>query len=251
MSDLTLYLDLFSQPCRAVYIFAKANSIPFKHQEVLLFRGEQRKEDFGKVNPLRKLPALKDGDFTMGESTAILQYLANKYKTPDHWYPSDLQKRAHVDEYLSWHHTNTRPNGGRVFWVKGMTPYVLGHEAAPENVNPALSELNGTLTAIETKFLQDKPFFAGDEISIADLVAIVEIMQAIAFGVDVFEDKPKLSAWKQRVEEAIGADLFKETHESIIMCMKEYQSLPPELKEGYKTRLDWHIRGLPAPVQQV
>ncbi|CAJ0919361.1 unnamed protein product [Ranitomeya imitator] len=135
--------------------------------------------------------------------------------------------------------------------ILGMTPYVLGHEAAPENVNPALSELNGTLTAIETKFLQDKPFFAGDEISIADLVAIVEIMQAIAFGVDVFEDKPKLSAWKQRVEEAIGADLFKETHESIIMCMKEYQSLPPELKEGYKTRLDWHIRGLPAPVQQV
>ncbi|XP_073415301.1 glutathione S-transferase theta-1-like [Dendrobates tinctorius] len=125
--------------------------------------------------------------------------------------------------------------------TKGLTPYVLGHEAAPENLNPAVFELNGTLTAIENKFLQDKQFFAGDEISIADLVAIVEIMQPISFGIDVFEDKPKLSAWKQRVEEAVGADLFKEAHESI-MHFKELQSLPPELKKGFKARLDWHIK---------
>ncbi|XP_077149584.1 glutathione S-transferase theta-1-like [Ranitomeya variabilis] len=242
MSALTLYLDLLSQPCRAVYIFAKANNIPFTHQEVLLFRGDHLKEDFGKVNPLCKVPALKDGDFTMAESTAILQYLANKYKTPDHWYPSDLQKRARVDEYLSWHHANTRPHCSRVFWVKGMTPYILGHEAAPENVNPALSELNGTLTAIETKFLQDKQFFAGDEISIADLVAIVEIMQPISAGIDVFEDKAKLSAWKQRVEEAMGADLFKYLRSELITRFKEHQSLPPELRERLKARLDYFNR---------
>ncbi|KAM4049092.1 glutathione S-transferase theta-1-like [Anomaloglossus baeobatrachus] len=243
MSDLTLYLDLVSQPCRAVYVFAKANNIPFKHEEVLLFRGDQMAEDFGKVNPLRKVPSLKDGDFTMAESTAILQYLANKYKTPDHWYPSDLQKRARVDEYLAWQHTNTRPHAARVFWIKGMTPYLLGHEATPEHLNPALSEFNTTLKSIETKFLQDKPFFAGDEVSIADLVAIVEIMQPISAGVDVFEDKPKLSAWKHRVEEAIGADLFKEAHESI-MRIKEMQSRPisPELKERLKARLAYFTR---------
>ncbi|KAM4049642.1 glutathione S-transferase theta-3-like [Anomaloglossus baeobatrachus] len=235
MSDLTLYLDLASQPCRSVYIFAKANNIPFKYEEVLLSRGDQMTEDFGKVNPLRKVPALKDGDFTMAESTAILQYLANKYKTPDHWYPSDLQKRAHVDEYLAWQHTNTRLHSYRLFWIKGMTPYLLGHEATPERLNPALSELNATLKAIETKFLQDKPFFAGDEVSIADLVAIVEIMQPVLVGADVFEDKPKLSAWKQSVEEAIGADLFKEAHESIM----RFKSRPisPELKEQFKARL--------------
>ncbi|XP_073530532.1 glutathione S-transferase theta-3-like isoform X2 [Phyllobates terribilis] len=208
-----------------------------------LVAGDQLKEDFGKVNPLRKVPSLKDGDFTMAESIAILQYLASKYKTPDHWYPSDLQKRARVDEYLSWQHTNTRPHSARLFWVKGMTPYLLGHEAAPENLNPALCEFNGTLTAIETKFLQDKQFFAGDEISIADLVAIVEIMQAISAGIDAFEDKPKLSAWKQRVEEAIGADLFKQAHETI-MHFKEMQRqpIPPELKERLKTRLDFFNR---------
>uniref|UniRef100_A0A8D2J7N1 GST N-terminal domain-containing protein n=1 Tax=Varanus komodoensis TaxID=61221 RepID=A0A8D2J7N1_VARKO len=35
-----LYLDLLSQPCRAVYIFAKRNNIPFALRDVQLFRGE-------------------------------------------------------------------------------------------------------------------------------------------------------------------------------------------------------------------
>ena len=41
-------------------------------------------------------------------SSAILKYLVTKYKLPDHWYPSDLQRRAKIEEYLGWHPGNTR-----------------------------------------------------------------------------------------------------------------------------------------------
>ncbi|CAM4564269.1 unnamed protein product [Lepidochelys kempii] len=54
--------------------------------------GQQHSDGFGKVNVLRKVPALKDGDFTLAESPAILAYLSQKYKTPDHWYPLDMKK---------------------------------------------------------------------------------------------------------------------------------------------------------------
>lgn len=64
---LELYLDLMSQPCRAVYIFAKKNGIPFQLRTIELLKGQQYTDSFAQVNPLRKVPALKDGDFVLAE----------------------------------------------------------------------------------------------------------------------------------------------------------------------------------------
>uniref|UniRef100_A0A663MBM9 glutathione transferase n=1 Tax=Athene cunicularia TaxID=194338 RepID=A0A663MBM9_ATHCN len=158
------------------------------------------------VNILMKVPALKDGSFTLAESIAILLYLARKFKTPDHWYPSDLQKRARVDEYLSWQHVN-------ILWreiCKNQLPL------PPEKLESVTEELNIVLNQFEEKFLQDKPFIAGSEVSLADLVALVELMQPVGAGYDLFEERPKLAEWRRQVEEAVGKQLFQEAHEGIL-----------------------------------
>ena len=48
-------------------------------------------------------------------SAAIMRYLVSKYNLPDHWYPSNPECRARVDEYLDWHHTNTRAGAAGYF----------------------------------------------------------------------------------------------------------------------------------------
>ncbi|XP_004681155.1 PREDICTED: glutathione S-transferase theta-1-like [Condylura cristata] len=220
---LELYLDLLSQPCRAVYIFAKKNGIPFELRTVELLKGEHHTAAFAQVNPLKKVPALKDEDFTLAESVAILLYLSRKYKTPDHWYPEDLQARARVDEYLAWQHTGLRSCCTRAMWQKMLIPVFLGETVPPEMLASTLAELDRCLQLLEDKFLKDQAFLTGPHITVADLVAITEMMHPVSAGCQVFKSRPKLDAWRQRVEAAVGEDLFQEAHEAIMKA----KDLPP------------------------
>uniref|UniRef100_A0A8C2RC02 glutathione transferase n=1 Tax=Capra hircus TaxID=9925 RepID=A0A8C2RC02_CAPHI len=176
---LELYLDLLSASCRAVYIFARKNRIPFELRTVDLREGQHLSDAFAQVNPLQKVPVLKDGDFVLTESVAILLYLARKYKVPDHWYPQDPQACARVDEYLAWQHTALRRNCLRALWHKVMLPVFLGELVSPETLAATLAELDMALQVLEGKFLQDKAFLTGPHISLADLVAITELMHRV------------------------------------------------------------------------
>ncbi|XP_026944507.1 LOW QUALITY PROTEIN: glutathione S-transferase theta-1-like [Sagmatias obliquidens] len=233
---LELYLDLLSQPCRAVYIFAEKNGIPFELRSVDLRKGQHLSDVFAQVNPRQKVPALKGGDFILTESMAILLYLTRKYKVPDHWYPQDTQACARVDEYLAWQHTTLRRNCLRVLWHKVMLPVYLGEPVSPEMLTATLAELDVTLQVLEDKFLQNKAFLAGSHISLADLIAITELMNPVGAGCRVFEGRPKLAAWHQRVEAAVGEVLFQEAHE-VILKAKDSQAADPTIKRKLMPRV--------------
>uniref|UniRef100_A0A8C0EM30 glutathione transferase n=1 Tax=Bubo bubo TaxID=30461 RepID=A0A8C0EM30_BUBBB len=137
----------------------------------------------------------------------------------DHWYPSDIQKRAQVDEYLSWHHmancTLLSPFSPQV-----LIPLFTGQPLPSEKLQEVMEGLSTSLKQFEERFLQDKAFIIGSEISLADLVAIVELMQPVGVGCDIFEDRPRLMEWRRRVEDAVGKELFFQAHE-MILSVKE------------------------------
>ncbi|XP_029295641.1 glutathione S-transferase theta-1a [Cottoperca gobio] len=227
---MELYLDLHSQPCRSVFLFAKAVGIPFEFKLVDLAAGHQYSEEFEKISLMRKVPVMKDGSFVLTESVAILKYLVQKHSSSvaDHWYPADLQQRSRVNEYLSWQHMNLRAHGSKVFLLRALYSVIMGCEVPKEKMDSAVEDLNLSLKMLEEKFLQNKPFIIGDKISLADLVAIVEIMQPVGTGLDVFESRPKLTAWRERVKKALGEKLFDEGHEEIMTV----GSLPQKLQNN-------------------
>jgi glutathione S-transferase len=91
--------------------------IPYILKETRILNGDQRSDEFSKINPDRKVPAIRDPEngFTLFESHAIMRYLANSSSLPDNFYPKDYIQRAKVDSYLDWHHSNTRKAGWLIF----------------------------------------------------------------------------------------------------------------------------------------
>ncbi|XP_025032671.1 glutathione S-transferase theta-1-like [Python bivittatus] len=181
---------------------------------------------------VKKVPILKDETFILAEGTAILLYLSRKYNTPDHWYPSDIQKRAKVDEYLSWHQASIRSNAPKTMWIKVLIPLFTGQPLSPEKLQEVMDGLAASLDQFEELFLQDKPFLVGSEVSLADLVAVVDLMQPVGVGCDIFKDRPKLAEWRNRMEEVVGKELFLQAHELILNIRKlSTIQIDPQLKE--------------------
>lgn len=52
----------------------------------------------------------------MAESHAILKYLAQKFNVAEEWFPrKDIAKQAKINEFLDFHHLNTRKCSFLVF----------------------------------------------------------------------------------------------------------------------------------------
>ncbi|OQV25395.1 putative Glutathione S-transferase theta-1 [Hypsibius exemplaris] len=201
--SLKLYYDLMSQPSRAVLIFLRMNKIPFTDQAVALRRGQHLEDDYAKVNPFKQVPAIDDNGFTLTESSAILKYLADSYlgENSHHWYPKDAKKRAKADEYLDWHHLNTRMNCSVYFQHRSIRPAL---KKAPVDLKKLENYKSGVLkvaAAIDSYFLQDRKFMLGSEVSIADLQAVCELEQVLTVGLDPFRDHQRLADWAKRVRD--------------------------------------------------
>uniref|UniRef100_A0A8C5Y8L6 glutathione transferase n=1 Tax=Microcebus murinus TaxID=30608 RepID=A0A8C5Y8L6_MICMU len=196
---LELYLDLPSQPCRAVYIFAKkngtSNGIPFELRTVELLR--QASKEFFQVNSLQRVPVPKDGDFLLTESTAILICLSCKYQTADHWYPPDLQ--AHTEPTVCPHQV--------------LAP-LLGTQVPEEKMDRNRTAMAWALQQLEDHFLGERAFLAGQQVTLADLMALEELILVRSQPADwqLWPGQQRLAAWRARVEAFLGAELCQEAH---------------------------------------
>lgn len=63
------------------------------------------------------------------------------------------------------------------------------------------------------------------------------LFQPLGAGLDVFENRPKLKAWKDRVREAVGAELFDEAHQNILSCQEMVESMDRSKFDALKHRI--------------
>jgi maleylacetoacetate isomerase len=81
-----------------VRIALALKGVPYDYVAVNIRTGEHRAADYvSDVNPSAVVPAIVEGDFSLGQSLAIIDWLDSKYPTP-RLIPQDAEARARVLE---------------------------------------------------------------------------------------------------------------------------------------------------------
>lgn len=94
-----------------VTIALEEMELPYEVVMVDILNNEQFRPEFSAINPNNRIPALVDGDVTVFESAAILQYLGRK---SGQFYPADEPTRALIDSWLFWQMSGLGPMSGQV-----------------------------------------------------------------------------------------------------------------------------------------
>lgn len=120
--------------------------------------------DYYPLNPNGNIPTLKDGDFILWESNAIVAYLCEKYGT-EGLRPQNEQERALCHQWMIWQITVVYPILHPVFLSKIRTAEYKGSQEA---VDMAPEKMSKALDILETQ-LDDRDFILGDRFSMADI----------------------------------------------------------------------------------
>ncbi|MCT7949820.1 glutathione S-transferase family protein [Ancylothrix sp. C2] len=205
---LKLYHTPLSFNSRRVWMALLEKELEFELIELKL-DGDQFKPEFVELNPFHHIPVLVDGDFSVFESLAILDYLEAKYPQPA-LLPSDPQAlaKARMVEMVT-------VNELAPVFMQLVLEALGMEESNPEKAAKQKPQINKVLQFFE-KSLGDDVYFGGQSINRADIVAgtIVYPLPMFDFPLDNYA---KLSAWCNRLEELPS---WKETEVSPVEVAK-------------------------------
>lgn len=98
---ITLYDFELSGHCHKVRLFLSLLDIPFETININLPKGEHKSDFFLDLNSFGQVPVLREGDFIIADSNAILVYLALKYDPLSVWLPVNPTTQAQIQRWLS------------------------------------------------------------------------------------------------------------------------------------------------------
>lgn len=116
------------------------------------------------MNPMGKIPVIRDGDVVLFESAAILRYLARVYGDAGFW-PEGVARRSVVDQWAEWAKQEVANRfTGPVFWRVVRTPEARHDKAA---IAHAVEVLEVSLAVADAR-LATRSWLAGEAMTPAD-----------------------------------------------------------------------------------
>lgn len=154
--------------------------------------GGSRTPEFLALNPFGQTPVLEDDGLVIAESTAILEYLDERFPDPP-LMPRTAAGRALARQYMGWS-TDTWPFA----WKRWVAPHAIGVAPGPEAAEQGKAELTAHLDAL-ARPLSGADWLVGDY-SLADICYAPLVLMAARFGLDgAIAERPPVARWFDRL----------------------------------------------------
>jgi glutathione S-transferase len=165
---MILYGSSLSPYARKVLAFAGEKGVELELRPTGSAPG-QPSEDFIAASPFRKMPAFRDGDYTLADSSAIVHYLEAKHPDPP-LIPADPQLRGKTIWYEEFADTILVTCGSKIFFNRIVAPRFLGKPGDEEAARQAeLNDLPPIFDYLEEVAPEAGGYLVGDQLTLADI----------------------------------------------------------------------------------
>ncbi|UPK30658.1 glutathione S-transferase family protein [Bradyrhizobium sp. 195] len=161
--------------------------LPYMSRPILPRSGETKTVEYTALNPRQKIPLLQDGDLTIGESAAIVAYLANKHRTSDGDLVPNCPKL--YAKWLEWcFFIVTELDSASLYvmrrhgTIKGLA-HIYGE--APEVVTKAAEYFRAQLRHVDVALSDGRQYLMGNQFTTADILLTTCLTWANEYGVGI------------------------------------------------------------------
>ena len=185
------FYALTSPNVQKVFLMLEEIELPYRVIPVDVWKGDQFKPEFVKLNPNAKIPVIVDNEgpggkpYTCFESGAILMYLAEK---AGKYLPKEMAARFDVIQWLMIQLTGIGPMSGQLVHFKRFAP--AGNDYS---VSRYQTEVRRLYDVMESR-LGATAFLGGPDYSIADIATFPWARNHDALGVK-WDDHPNCARW--------------------------------------------------------
>ena len=182
---------------RKVLFVLAVKELPFEHIQQMPFA---RDPEYLKINPLGKIPSLRDGDVLLCDSTVICEYLEDAY--PEHpVYPLDIPGKARARWLEELAGSRVTELAAGIFFQRYMRPKVLKQEPDEALIEKIINkQLPPMLDYLESQ-VPGEGFLFGDNITLADVSLLSPFVNAGYAGFAVDPSRwPVFVGWMERVK---------------------------------------------------
>ena len=198
MSAINVYGIPGSPFLRSVEITLKEKGLDFRLHA--LAPGEHKQAEYLARHPFGRVPAFEHDGFALYETQAILRYLDDTFPAPP-LTPGNARERARMNQVIGIIEWYFFPKvAAPIAFNRIIGPRLLGlpgDEAAVAEAVP----MGRTCFEVLDGILGDKPYMAGDNVSIADimLAAQLDLFRECAEGRQLIGGTANLGPWLDRM----------------------------------------------------